>query len=109
MFKGIPEGAKYKISAQIKDGYSMINATVNGSSAEVRSNTVSGEVKNVTSNAVVVTNKYTPATTSLTAYKTLDDELYTGDVFTFQATGLPSRNLNGVQTKNTFHYYFFPV
>ncbi|MBQ8538563.1 MAG: starch-binding protein [Ruminococcus sp.] len=101
VFKGIPEGTKYKITEQIKDGYSMLSATVNGASAEVRSNTVSGEVKNVTSNAVVVTNQYTPASTSLSAYKTLDGELYTGEDFEFKVTGLPSRNLNGVQTIST--------
>lgn len=101
VFKGIPEGTKYKITEQIKDGYSMLNATVNGTSAEVRSNTVSGDVQNVTSNEVVVTNKYTPASTSLSAYKTLDGDLYTGEDFEFKVTGLPSRNLNGVQTIST--------
>lgn len=101
VFKGIPVGADYKITEQVKDGYSMNSATLNGASAEVRSSTVSGEVKNVTSNAVVITNKYTPASTGLKAYKSLDGYLYTGDAFTFKVTGLPAKNLNGVQTKNT--------
>ena len=101
VFKGIPVGAKYKITEQVKTGYSMDSATVNGASTTVSGNTVSGDIKDTTANAVVIKNKYTPASVSLSATKKLDGYAYTGEQFTFKLTGLPARNLDGVQTKNT--------
>lgn len=99
IFNGIPIGTKYKITEQVKDGYNLYSATVNGSATTVSNNTVSGTV--TSTNNVFVTNMYKPVGATLTAYKTLDGDMYNGNDFTFKVTGFEPFTLNGVETKDT--------
>ena len=78
----------------VKLSYALTNPTV--SCNQVSGNTVSGDIKDTTANAVVIKNKYTPASVSLSATKKLDGYAYTGEQFTFKLTGLPARYIEGV-------------
>lgn len=101
IFSGIPVGTRYKITEQVQDGYSMSSATINGTATTVSGNSISGAISSTSTVSAVITNKYIPASTALTAYKTLDGELYSGNDFSFKVTGLASKTLSGVTTKNT--------
>ena len=99
VFEGIPQGAKYKITEAVKDGYSLNKATVNNSASTVSNNSFTATVGD--DNDVVVTNMYQPVGAKLTAYKKLDGKLYNGNEFKFQVTGLDSAIVGGVKTKDT--------
>ena len=86
----IPVGAKIKIVEGTKAGYIPVECTVTGS--DVNSNNFSKdrtvEVTVVADTDIVFTNKQNPTTASLSAVKLLDDENYTGSLFSFNLEGL---------------------
>lgn len=98
VFNGMPIGAKYKITEYVKNGYELGGIT--GGTKSVKSGyTVSAEV--AADNTVKYTNIYKPVSATLTAYKTLAGEAYTGNDFTFKLEGLAKTTLNGANTEDT--------
>ena len=98
IFKGMPMGAKYKVTEAVKSGYELgsitggVNATVSGYS-------VSADIADI--NDIIYTNIYKPVSTTLSASKTLAGESYTGTDFTFKLEGLDKMTLGSETTKDT--------
>lgn len=96
--KGLPVGAKYKITELTASGYKPYKITVNGSEADfdgIYNGTVLDDDSTVT-----VTNKQQPVEAALQTVKYLSqsresDAVYSeGDLFTFVAQGLPATEYN---------------
>lgn len=98
VFNGIPVGAKYQLTEEVKEGYTMY--MVNGSTSSFSNNIFTSSVGEG-DNTAAVTNMYKPVGAFLKANKTLDGQSYSGSEFTFKAEGMASQNVDGISTLDT--------
>lgn len=100
-FEGIPEGANYKITEEnLLPGYTFESVT---GATKGAGDYCTGSIA-ATGNEVVVTNKFQPIESALTAFKNLDGRPYTGDHFIFTQTLLYCSDTTNVPSSNYDKY-----
>ena len=100
-FDGIPEGAKYKITEEnLLPGYTFESVT---EATKGAGDYCTGSIA-ATGNEVVVTNKFQPIESALTAFKNLDGTPYTGDHFKFTQTLLYCSDITNVPSSDYDKY-----
>lgn len=101
VFEGIPEGAKYRITEEsLLPGYTFESVT---GATKATGDYCTGSIAE-TVNEVVVTNKFEPIESALSAFKNLDGTPYTGTDFKFTQTLLYCNDTTNVPSSDYDKY-----